>query len=97
MPTAASSADVPHPRGDPGEVRGTERRRLPDRRAPHGHAEHVGLELAQQVHHRRAAVDAQLGDRDPDAAVIASTTSRVCQTIDSTTARGQVRAPGAAR
>ena len=43
--------------------RGTRRRARwsPHRRPAHGHAEHVGLELAQQVHHARAAVDAQLG------------------------------------
>ena len=48
--------------GDAGEERGAERGRLLDRGAAHGHAEHVGLELAQQVHHRRAAVDAHLGE-----------------------------------
>ena len=31
--------------------------------SPHGHAELVGLELQQDVHHRRAAVDAQLAER----------------------------------
>ena len=68
----------PHPFGQPGQVGGAERGRLLVARAANGHAELVGLELQQQVHRRRAAVDAQLGDASmPDAARIASTTSRV--------------------
>ena len=60
---AASTRRRPHALGDAGEVRGAERGRLPDRGPAHGHAEQVGLELAEQVHDRGAAVDAQLGER----------------------------------
>ena len=63
----------------------------------HRDAELVGLELQQQVHRRRAAVDAQLGDRRAaDAAAIASTTSRVWNAIASTTARARWARVGAA-
>ncbi len=54
---------VPHPFGDAGEERRAERGRLLHRGAAHRDAEEVGLELAEQVHHRRAAVDAHLRGR----------------------------------
>ena len=60
---AASLGRRPHAFGEPGEERGAERGGLVDDRSPHRDAEHVGLELAQQVHHARAAVDPQLRDR----------------------------------
>ena len=89
---------VPHAFGDAGEERGAERRRLLDRGAAHRHAEQVGLELAQQVHHRRAAVDAHLGRRAcRSPRVIASTTSAVWNAIASTTARARCARVGAAR
>ena len=68
----------PHAFGQAGQVGGAERRGLGQLRPADRHAELVGLELEQQVHHRRPAVGPQLGDGGAaDAAVMASTTSRV--------------------
>ena len=53
----------PHPLGQPGQVGGPQRGGLGHRRSAQRHAEEVGLELAQDVHDRGAAVDPQLGDR----------------------------------
>ena len=70
-----------------GGVGGAERGRLGHLRADHGHAEHVGLELHQQLVGGHAAVDAQLGERDVGDALAASTTSRDCQAAASSAAR----------
>ena len=65
---ATSSSDAPHALGQPGEVGGAERGGLLARGPADGHAELVGLQLQQQVHHRRPAVDPQRrAPRRPDA------------------------------
>ena len=76
--------------GQAGQVGGAERGRLGVRRAGHGDAELVGLESQSS----RSITDAPPSTRSsatvrPDAAVIASTTSRVWNAIDSTTARAR--------
>ena len=59
-----SSGAAPEADREAGEVGRAERRRLGDRGPDDGHAEQVGLELHEQVVGGRAAVDAQLGERD---------------------------------
>ena len=59
---AAPARAVPHVHREPGEERRAEGGRLLDGGALHRDAEQVGLELAQQVHHAGAAVDAQAGE-----------------------------------
>ena len=54
----------PEADGEAREIRGAERRRFGDRRPDDRDAEQVGLELHQRVVGRRAAVDAQLVQRD---------------------------------
>ena len=53
----------PEARRQPGEIRRAQRRRLCHPRPHHRNAQHVGLELHQQIVHRRAAVDAQRLER----------------------------------
>ena len=60
---ASSSGEDQKPTAEPREIRGAQRRGLGDARAHDGHAEHVGLELHQQIVRGRAAVDAQLDER----------------------------------
>ena len=49
----------PHALGEAGQVGGAERRGLLEPGTGHRYLELVGLELEQQRHHRRAAVDPQ--------------------------------------
>ena len=61
---ATSDGVLPVADREPGEIAGAERRGL-EHLGPHDrHAEQVGLELHQQVVRRRAAVDAQLAQRE---------------------------------
>ena len=54
-----------HAFGQGGQVRRADGRRLSFGGPLHGHAELIGLELQQPVHHRRTTVDPQLGQRPP--------------------------------
>src|SRR6476646_1445060 len=64
VPVRGDGVDVlPDALGEPGEERSTECGGLADCAASHLGSERVGLELAEQVHHARTAVDAQRRDR----------------------------------
>ena len=64
LPAGGDGCEVwQHAFGQGGQVRRADRRGLRFGRSLHGHAELVGLELQQVVHHRRATVDPQLAQR----------------------------------